>query len=77
MVNYEVVKVDFDTLCIISKLFASNNWRLIRKQLEKKFLTRVVINPLYNDNALISLEQGSIKDFICEEEKWQAGKFPS
>ena len=70
--NHEVAKVNFDNLWIISKLFASNDWGLIHKRLEKIFQTNIVINPLFDENALISFDQGSISDFIGEERKWQA-----
>ena len=43
--NHEVVKVDFDDLRITTKLFASNDWRMIRKQLELLSQTKIVINP--------------------------------
>lgn len=35
------------------------------------FQAKIVINPLFHENALISLDQGSIKDIINEEGKWQ------
>ena len=41
--NHEVVKVDFDDLWIITKLFASDHWRMIRKQLELLSKTKFVI----------------------------------
>ena len=67
-----MVKVDFYNLWIITELFASDNWRLIHRQLEKLSQTRIVMNPLYNDNALVSFDKVSIKDFIGEKGKWQA-----
>lgn len=67
-----MVKVDFYNLWIITELFASDDWRLISKQLKKLSQTRIVIIPFYNDNALISFDKVSIKDFIGEEGKWQA-----
>ena len=57
---------------LISKLFASDDWRLIRKRLEEFFQRKIVINPLFDENALISIDQGSIINFIREEGKWQA-----
>ena len=69
--NHEVAKVNFEDLWIISKLFA--RWlRLIHKRLKEIFRTKIVLNPLFDENTLISIDQGSIIDFICEEGKWQA-----
>ena len=74
--NHEVVKVDFDNLWIITKLFAFDAWRLICKQLEMLSQTKFIINPLYDDNALISFDKVPTKEFIGEEKKWQTrGKF--
>ena len=70
--NHEVLKVNFENLWIISKLFASDDWKLIRKRLEALFQAKIVINPLYDENALINIDQGSILDLIQEEGKWQA-----
>ena len=33
---------------------------------------KTVINPLFDENTLIGIDQGSIIDFIREEGKWQA-----
>ena len=74
--NHEVVKVDFENLWIIIKLFASDAWRLIRKQLETLYQSKIIINPLYDDNALISFDKIPSKDLIGKEKKWQAwGEF--
>lgn len=43
---------------------------MIRKILEKNFQIIIVINPLYDDNALISLDQGSLSELIGVEGKW-------
>ena len=67
-----MVKVDFDDLWIITKLFASDDGRIVRKQLELLFQTKIVINPFYDDNALISFDKTPSMDFIGEEKKWQA-----
>ena len=66
------MKVNFENLWIISKLFASDDWKLIRKRLEALFQAKIVINPLYDENASINIDQGSILDLIQEEGKWQA-----
>lgn len=69
--NHEVIKINFDKLWVISKLFAFDNWRMIHKILKKNFQTNIVINPLYDDNAFINLDQGSLSDLIGMEGKWQ------
>ena len=45
---------------------------MIQKLLENYFQAKIVINPLFGENAFISIDQDSIKDSICEEGKWQA-----
>ena len=67
--NHEVAKVNFENLWIISKLFALDDWRLICKRLEEFFQMKIVINPPFDENTLISIDQGSIIDFIREEGK--------
>ena len=37
--------------------------------LEIYFQAKIIIDPLFDENALISLDQGSIEDFISEEGK--------
>lgn len=54
----------YNTLCV-------DYWREIRKLLEIFFQTRIIINPLLDENALISLDQGLVEDFINEPERWQ------
>lgn len=56
--NLEVAQTKFDQLWIVTKLFALDNWREIRKVLEFLFQTKIVISPLFDENALISLNQG-------------------
>ena len=67
-----MAKLNFDNLWIISKLFASDDWRSIHKFLESKFQTSIVINPLYDENTLISIDQVSLSDLIGKVGKWQA-----
>ena len=67
--NHEVLKVNFKNLWIILRLFASDDWKLIRKMLAVLFQTKIVINHLYDENALISIDQGSILNLIYEEGK--------
>ena len=55
----------------IKFLFAYDDWRLIRKFLKSKFHFSIVFNLLYDDNALISLDQGFLSDFIGAVGKWQ------
>ena len=38
-------------------MFASDDWRLICKQLEMLSQSKIIINPLYDDNALISFDK--------------------
>ena len=45
---------------------------MTRKSLEDYFQAKIVINSLFGENALISINQGSIKDHLREEGKWQA-----
>ena len=66
-----MAKLNFDNLQIISKLFASDDRRTIGKFLESKFQVNIVNNLLYDDNALISLDKGSLSDRIDAEVKWQ------
>ncbi|KAA0047189.1 hypothetical protein E5676_scaffold1280G00090 [Cucumis melo var. makuwa] len=69
--NSEVISTNFENLWIITKLFAFDDRRKIRKMLENYFQAKIVINPLFDENALINLDEGSIKDLICNEGKWQ------
>lgn len=48
--NHEVVKVNFENLWIITKLFASDDWKLIRKWLEVLFQTKIVIFEVIGDH---------------------------
>lgn len=69
--NIEVFKEDFNNLWIISRLFVFDNWKEIKQTLEEWFNSKLIINPLFAENALIKLDQGSIEDFIEKPEKWQ------
>ncbi|TYJ99818.1 kinesin heavy chain-like [Cucumis melo var. makuwa] len=70
--NAEVATTNFESLWIVTKVFAFDDWQMIRKSLEEYFQAKIVINPLFGENAFISIDQDSIKDRICEEGKWQA-----
>lgn len=70
--NAEVATTNFESLWIVTKLFAFDDLRMIRKSLEDYFQAKIVINHLFGENARISIDQGSIKDRICEEGKWHA-----
>ena len=70
--NFEVIPTNFENLRITTKLFAFDDWKRIRKMLKNYFQAKIVINPLIDENALISFDQGSIKDLINNEGKWQA-----
>uniref|UniRef100_A0A9I9EHS5 Uncharacterized protein n=1 Tax=Cucumis melo TaxID=3656 RepID=A0A9I9EHS5_CUCME len=70
--NAEVATTNFESLWIVTKVFAFDDWQMIRKSLEEYFQAKIVINPLFGENAFISIDQDSIKDSICEEGKWQA-----
>lgn len=49
-----------------------NDRKEIAKVLEDLFQTKVIINPMFAENALIKLEDVTLEDFIEELGKWQA-----
>ena len=51
-------------------LFAFFDWREIRKMLETFRGTSIIINPLFDENPLISIDEGAIEDFIIEVGRW-------
>ena len=55
----------------MTKLFAFDDWSRICKTLETELQVKVMLNPLFDENALISLDQGPIKDHIRGEGGWQ------
>ena len=59
--NSEVLKEDFDNLWIISRLFAFEDWKKIRKTLEDLFQSKIIIYPLFAENVLIKLAEGSLE----------------
>ena len=69
--NSEVFKADFDNLWVVSKLFKFDSWVKINEALELFFDSKVILNPLFADNALIESERGPLKEFIDSPGKWQ------
>lgn len=57
--NTEVIGAKFDHLWIVTRLCAFDDWRDVRKMLETYFGTSIIINPLFDENALISIDQGN------------------
>lgn len=54
-----------------------NDRKEIAKVLEDLLQTKVIINHLFAENALIKLEDGTLEDFIEVLGKWQVmGSFP-
>ena len=62
--NPVVFKADFDILWVVSKLFEFDSWVKVNEALELFFDSKVIINPLFADNALIELDRGPLKEFI-------------
>lgn len=69
--NLEVFKEDFNSLWIISKLFVFNEWKEIAKASEEIFKSKVIINPLFEDKALIKTDNGRLEELIEKQGKWQ------
>lgn len=69
--NIDVAPTNFDPLWIVTELFAFDDWRSIRRMLETVLQVNFIINPLFDENALINLDQGSIKEQIRGEGVWQ------
>ena len=71
------LKEDFENLCILSRFFVFDDWKEIRKTMEDLFQSKIIINPLFVENALIKLDEGSLKEFVGKEAVWQVmGPFP-
>ena len=68
----EVIRTNYDHIWIVTRLFAFDDWKEIWKILETYFGTSIIINPLYDENSLISIGWALIEDFITEVERWQA-----
>lgn len=73
--NHDVAKVNFENLWIVSKLFASDDWRVIQKQLEEFLQTKIIINPLFGENALIKGQSRTL--FVKKESGKPRGIFIS
>lgn len=69
--NNEVLKEDFNNLWIVSRLFQFNNQKEIASTLEVYFQIKVIINPLFVENALIEINQGNLEDLIEVLGIWQ------
>lgn len=66
--NLEVFKEDFSNLSIVSRLFVFNEWKEIAKALERVFNTKIIINPLFADLALIKFDKGRLEELIENKE---------
>lgn len=66
--NTEVIRAKFEHLRIVTRLFAFDNWREIQKMLKIYFQAKIIINPLFDKNALISLDLGLIEDFFIDDD---------
>lgn len=62
--DHEVIQEDFNNLWIISRMFVFNEWKEIKKAVENFLQQKVIINPLFVDNALIKINQGKLEDLI-------------
>ena len=62
--NSVVFKADFDNLLVVSELYEFDTWVKVNEALELFFNSKVIINPLFADNAMIELERGPLKEFI-------------
>lgn len=65
--------MEYDNLWIISRLFVFDDWREIKQTLEEWFNTKLIIKPLFEENALIKLDQGLIENYI--EKSGKSGKW--
>lgn len=72
----EVFKEDFSNLWIVTRLLEFNDRIEIAKTLIDYFQSKVIINPVFAENALIKLDQGSIGDLIEGQGRWhECGSF--
>lgn len=63
--------MEYDNLWIISRLFIFDDWREIKQTLEEWFNTKLIIKPLFEENALIKLDQGLIENFTLKNQENQ------
>lgn len=66
----EVFKEDFENLWVVSRLFAFDEWKDIVSFLEGLYQTKISINPLFADKALIKTSQGNLKKIIVTPGRW-------
>lgn len=53
-------------------MFVFNYWKDIAEVLKDYFQSNLIINPLFDEKALIKLDQGDLEGFIEAPEKWQS-----
>ena len=73
--NDEVLKEDFRSLRVVSKLFMHIDWRDIIKFLEEHFQINTGLNPLFEHKALIRSSSGKLEDLIKNRGKWSIWAF--
>ena len=64
--NPKVFKADFDNLWVGPKIIEFDSWVRINETLELFFDSKVIINPLFADNALIEMGRGPLNEFILK-----------
>lgn len=70
--NDEVLKEDFRSLWVVSRLFMHNDWRDIIKFLQEHFQINTSLNPLFDDKALIRSSSRKLEDLI---KNWGNGRY--
>lgn len=56
---------------MVSRLFEFDDWKEIMKVLEEIFNTEVILKPIFPENALLKLEEGSIVDLLDQTGVWK------
>lgn len=65
----EVLKEDFNNLWIITRLFVFDNLKEITSFLEDMFQVKIIINPFFDDKAIIKVNHGKLDDLITPANK--------